>query len=424
MTVSESEVSLDDHHSWKTSQEFEQTSKESHSSTGSSSKSFAADPALDTTSPKLPAMNLVLKTRIASRQNNDACDLRQTDTKSTMRTTSFTTKSTSEFGVKTNIAEELTVTDDGPVEQADLKEEEVYQKLSELKIVPVQDAVPEFVSTPPPPPSEKTTTRSTTTPSTSACTSPSHATHESSAVTVEKTFFPQEDDSSDSDLSDISGLTGTFQSGVWLDASSVAVVPPELSGSTASPQLLVDPVPYPEEVVKTRLLQQAAAATTSARRLPHYSTAQTLPLKKSVSFSTVSIREYQRILGDNPSCSCGPSISIGWEFDTEDCFSVNQWEDWRREERDATLLVLCREEREELLLQLGYNHNVIAQAIRDIVKVKNKRRQTIHNLEAMGVEEMMESASKKLKSVRKRGLFGKRKKKKKEEHDDDESVYA
>jgi hypothetical protein len=421
MTVSdiESDVSLDDHHSWKTSHEFEQTStrtKESHSSTGSSSQSFA-DPALDNTCYKLPAMNLVLKTRMSSRQNNGICDLQHTDTKSTMRTTSFTTQSTCEFGPKHHsIVEELTVTDDGPVEQKDLNEEEVYQKLSQLKIVPEQDAVPEFVSTPP---EKQTSTRISTTPSTSACTSTSR---ESATITIKRSFSPEKDDSSDSDLSDISGFTGTFttQKSVEFknedDASSVAVVPTaERSSSTFSQRLPF----YPEEIVKTHLLQQAAAATTSAR-------VHSTPKRKakSVSFSTVSVREYQRILGDNPSCSCGPSIGIGWKFDSEDSFSVNQWEDWRQEERDATLLVLCREEREELLLELGYNQKVIAQAVRDIIKIKNKRRQTIHNLEAMAVEEMMESATKKLKSVRKRGIFGKRKKKKRNENDDEESLCA
>lgn len=421
MTVSdiESDVSLDDHHSWKTSQEFEQTStKESHSSTGSSSQSFA-DPALDNTCCyKLPAMNLVLKTRMSSRQNNGICDIQQTDTKSTTRTTSFTTKSTCEFGLKHHsIVEELTVTDDGPVEQKDLNEEEVYQKLSQLKIAPEQDAVPEFVSTPPP--EKQTSTRISTTPSTSACTSPSH---ESTTITIKRSFSPEKDDSSDSDLSDISGFTGTFTSQKSVDfknqddASSVAVVPTERSSSTFPQRLPF----YPEEIEKTRLLQQAAAATTSA-------TVHSTPKRskaKSVSFSTVSVREYQRILGDNPSCSCGPSIGIGWEFDSEDSFSVNQWEDWRQEERDATLLVLCREEREELLMELGYNQKVIAQAVRDIIKIKNKRRQTIHNLEAMAVEEMMESATKKLKSVRKRGFFGKRKKKKRNENDDEDSLCA
>jgi hypothetical protein len=33
----------------------------------------------------------------------------------------------------------------------------------------------------------------------------------------------------------------------------------------------------------------------------------------NVSFDTIEIREYERVVGDNPSCSKGPPISIGWE---------------------------------------------------------------------------------------------------------------
>jgi hypothetical protein len=36
--------------------------------------------------------------------------------------------------------------------------------------------------------------------------------------------------------------------------------------------------------------------------------------KRNVSFGRIHIREYERILGDNPSCSCGPPISLGWQY--------------------------------------------------------------------------------------------------------------
>lgn len=40
-------------------------------------------------------------------------------------------------------------------------------------------------------------------------------------------------------------------------------------------------------------------------------------LSRSVSFADVNIREYERILGDNPSCTSGPPISLGWGYSPE-----------------------------------------------------------------------------------------------------------
>ena len=37
--------------------------------------------------------------------------------------------------------------------------------------------------------------------------------------------------------------------------------------------------------------------------------------ERRVSFDQVSVREYNIELGDNPSCSMGPPLTIGWEFD-------------------------------------------------------------------------------------------------------------
>ena len=35
---------------------------------------------------------------------------------------------------------------------------------------------------------------------------------------------------------------------------------------------------------------------------------------RKVDFSSVTIREYPRILGDNPSCSCGAPVTFDWHY--------------------------------------------------------------------------------------------------------------
>ena len=142
----------------------------------------------------------------------------------------------------------------------------------------------------------------------------------------------------------------------------------------------------------------------------HQSEMQRLSKRRSsVSFSTIEIRSYERILGDNPSCSHGPAVSIGWQYEPDPItVQVDEFEYYRAGDRlDGTALVLTRSEREEILEDLGYTRAAIADAVRTNVKVKNNRRQTVHNLAVARLEEAAESAKRKLK----RFLLGRKKEK-------------
>jgi hypothetical protein len=46
----------------------------------------------------------------------------------------------------------------------------------------------------------------------------------------------------------------------------------------------------------------------------------------TVRFKAIEIREYERIVGDNPSCSKGPPISIGWGYVTHTHCTLNDYE--------------------------------------------------------------------------------------------------
>lgn len=121
----------------------------------------------------------------------------------------------------------------------------------------------------------------------------------------------------------------------------------------------------------------------------------------SVSFSTIEIRSYERVLGDNPSCSHGPAVSIGWQYEPDPItVQLDEYEYYRSDDRlDGTALVLSRSEREDLLRELGYSRSAIADAVRTNVKIKNNRRQTVHNLPVARFEEVAESARRKLKRI-------------------------
>lgn len=126
-------------------------------------------------------------------------------------------------------------------------------------------------------------------------------------------------------------------------------------------------------------------------------------VKLNVSFSTVSVRYYKRILDLNPSVTSGPAIGIGWIYRGCKPVPVDDWE----KERAAALslrqkpadLILNRQEREMILKDLGYTQNDIAKAVRLIRKAKDARRTTVDNLNVQGLEESMEKASKMVKGI-------------------------
>lgn len=396
--------------------------EEEWKSSKSSTSSSEHNPAFETSSLNKP-MNLILKSRLAASRQKDF-RLERTATKSTTRT-SFTTHtfSTNYSGLPPE-EECVTVTDDGPVE--DLRQEDVYKKLSKLAIVPPQNDkdIPKVVATPSP---TETRRSNASTKSTDGAPSITSASVSSFHTAPEKTLpaaFKQSNggeqvDSSsndDDDDSAISDITGNFTRQTIDEEPSFVIAHRE----TESPP----PLPFSEQHDKElehraqTLLQVAAAKATSNKRRN----------ASRVSFSTVCIREYERILGDNPSVTCGPPLGIGWNYyEDEEILSINEWESWRETEREPERLVLGREEREELLLDLGYSRQVIAQAVRDIIKVKNKRRQTITNLGASGIEEVMESASRKVKKLRKgKGILslGKKKRRNKDDESEESSLCA
>ena len=114
--------------------------------------------------------------------------------------------------------------------------------------------------------------------------------------------------------------------------------------------------------------------------------------KKRVFFSHLQIRTYETIMSDNPSCSGGPSLGIGWRYDpvhyvaTIDEYVAHQarlygtTHDGQPIEPRPEEMVLHRCEREAILLKTGYTRQDMVDSVRALNKAKNKRRQTVHNL--------------------------------------------
>mmetsp|Transcript_19846 Transcript_19846/g.30245 ORF Transcript_19846/g.30245 Transcript_19846/m.30245 type:complete len:293 (-) Transcript_19846:191-1069(-) len=75
-----------------------------------------------------------------------------------------------------------------------------------------------------------------------------------------------------------------------------------------------------------------------------------------VSFSHVSIREYSRVVGDNPCVCCGPPLSLGWKYNKRGRTDIDTFEAIKTQSSLANgrqCLRLSANERERLLLDIG-----------------------------------------------------------------------
>ena len=120
-----------------------------------------------------------------------------------------------------------------------------------------------------------------------------------------------------------------------------------------------------------------------------------------VSFAHVKIREYERVLGDNPSVTSGPPLSIGWRHSpTPLIMSLDDYESGKGPPRSSSEYLVPKSVRESMLKEhAGVSRREIANAVRTIQKEKAARRKTVVNLGMTPAEERMEEAKRKMKTI-------------------------
>eukprot|EP00549_Striatella_unipunctata_P001318 CAMPEP_0118715302 /NCGR_PEP_ID=MMETSP0800-20121206/26790_1 /TAXON_ID=210618 ORGANISM="Striatella unipunctata, Strain CCMP2910" /NCGR_SAMPLE_ID=MMETSP0800 /ASSEMBLY_ACC=CAM_ASM_000638 /LENGTH=547 /DNA_ID=CAMNT_0006621437 /DNA_START=602 /DNA_END=2245 /DNA_ORIENTATION=+ len=122
--------------------------------------------------------------------------------------------------------------------------------------------------------------------------------------------------------------------------------------------------------------------------------ASTKDMKPSVSFSNLSIREYDVALVDHPECSYGPPIGLGWDY--KDCGEVTVDAYERRQHRrryraHKGSLLLSYQVRSYILQHLaGYTKCELRQAMQEVEKIKKQRQVTEMFLPASQLDELME----------------------------------
>ena len=134
-----------------------------------------------------------------------------------------------------------------------------------------------------------------------------------------------------------------------------------------------------------------------------------MSMSRSVSFVNVNIREYERILGDNPSCTSGPPLSIGWKHSPSPIvISVDDYEDGKDEPRSSANFLVSKAIRERVLKEHAcVTRKEIVGTVRSIKKQKSQRRKTADDCLGMqGIEEQVESVRRTIqKAVGKRKSY-------------------
>lgn len=92
-----------------------------------------------------------------------------------------------------------------------------------------------------------------------------------------------------------------------------------------------------------------------------------------VTFTTVEFRTHCIILGDNPSVSSGPPVTIGWKSVESQSLNLSEYEEFREPRREKCDLILPRMTRTQWLRAAGYARSEM-KAVDDQVQVIKKHR--------------------------------------------------
>jgi len=168
------------------------------------------------------------------------------------------------------------------------------------------------------------------------------------------------------------------------------------SNSTSNPLIQRPIVSCMSSRTLTESLHKGKSST---KGRPRSNSAKTMGC--SVSFANVNIREYERILGDNPSVTSGPPLGIGWRHTTEPLVvNINDYEDGKGLPRASSEYLVPRAVRESLIRDhAGVSRREIATVVRTVNKEKAQRRKTVVNLPMQKTEERVEYVKRKMKKI-------------------------
>lgn len=118
-------------------------------------------------------------------------------------------------------------------------------------------------------------------------------------------------------------------------------------------------------------------------------------MKKVLSWSTLTVREYPYVLGDNVTVM-GPPISVDWKHQGENTFNLEQYENALNKNaarRSQSEMKIPSRIRTEILTKHGHTKKEIAAAIKQATITKNQRKRTVANLKMQPMEQFLEKVN-------------------------------
>jgi len=123
-------------------------------------------------------------------------------------------------------------------------------------------------------------------------------------------------------------------------------------------------------------------------------------VKNSVSFSSVIVREYDQTIGDHPSVSYGPPISLDWNYEEQASVELDDYECLRGKRRSASQLMMSYWVRKDkLMYKFGYSEEEMKKAHKEAERAKLQRAVTKYFLPYSQVEDAITSGVRKAKRV-------------------------
>lgn len=126
--------------------------------------------------------------------------------------------------------------------------------------------------------------------------------------------------------------------------------------------------------------------------------------KTRLRFTTLTVREYPRVLGDNI-CMRGAPISLGWEFQDQTTYDIDAYEEaCEHSRRTQTELKMPSTHRDKILRESGFSAKEILEAVKKSNIARNQRKRTVEMLKMQPLYEAVEKVSRVGKKLR----FGKK----------------